>query len=148
MAKFDYNDFNVLRLEIRECQFEGAWIEVGLKAVPARVSARNNTLNESYRSTNTTNIAEDKNMTQARYTELLDQFTEQKKTKRTAESEKVKEITQLQNRNNQLQTDYENAKLTTVQANRKAKEAVDEVDRVQEETVVQQKILDAKTVEV
>ena len=63
MAKFEYNDFNVLRLDIRECQFEGAWIEVGLKAVPARVSNRNNTLNESYRSNTTTDTAVDKNMT-------------------------------------------------------------------------------------
>ncbi len=72
LSKFEYDDFNVLRLDVRECSFEGAWIEVGLKAVPAaRTSARNNTLNESYRSNMTTDTAADKNMTQARYTELL-----------------------------------------------------------------------------
>ena len=54
MAKFSYDDFNVLRINIGECQYEGSWIEVGLKAVPAnRSSNRANTLDSSYRSTTT-----------------------------------------------------------------------------------------------
>jgi len=35
-------------------------------------------------------------MTSARYTELLDKFADQKKQKRTAETEKQREISQLQ----------------------------------------------------
>ena len=33
LTKFSYDDFNVLRLNLSECQYEGSWIEVGLKAV-------------------------------------------------------------------------------------------------------------------
>lgn len=111
MAKFSYDDFNVLRLNIGECQYEGSWIEVGLKAVPAnRSSTRavgSNLLDSSYRSTTTVDTgaasaSSDPNMTQQRYTELLDKFQEDKKRKRQVEGEKVKEIQQLQQRNNQL----------------------------------------------
>jgi len=64
-------------------------------------------------------------MTSARYTELLDKFADQKKQKRTAEAEKQREISQLQQRNNQLQTDFENAKVMTAGAQKKAKQAQD-----------------------
>lgn len=55
LSQFSYDDFKVLKLDVRDCQYEGAWIEVGLKAVPAnRASSRTNNLNESYRSNATT----------------------------------------------------------------------------------------------
>ena len=50
LAQFSYDDYRILRLDINECQYEGAWVEVGLKAVPATKSSsnRNNTsLNSS-----------------------------------------------------------------------------------------------------
>ena len=56
MAQFSYDDFNVIRLNIGECQYEGSWIEVGLKAVPANRSsnrAAGNMLDSSYRSSTT-----------------------------------------------------------------------------------------------
>ena len=110
MAQFSYDDFNVIRLNIGECQYEGSWIEVGLKAVPANRSsnrAAGNMLDSSYRSSTTVDTgaasgSADSNMTQQRYTELLDKFQEDKKRKRQVEGEKVKEIQQLQQRNNQL----------------------------------------------
>ena len=71
-------------------------------------------------------------MTEANYRELLDKFAEQKKQKRTAESEKIKEIQQLTSRNNQLQTDFENAKVSTAGANKKVKQALDEMTEVEE----------------
>jgi archaellum component FlaC len=40
-------------------------------------------------------------------------FDDLKKQKRVTETEKIKEIQQLQQRNNQLQTDFENAKVMT-----------------------------------
>ena len=60
MAQFSYDDFNVLRLNIGECQYEGSWIEVGLKAVPANRSSNRtpgNLLDSSYRSTTTVDNA-------------------------------------------------------------------------------------------
>ena len=73
MAQFSYDDYNVLRLDIKDCAYEGAWIEVGLKAVPAkRVTSRTNALNESYRSNATTVEQVDmSNMTSQRYNQLL-----------------------------------------------------------------------------
>ena len=57
MAKFSYDDFNVIRLNIGECQYEGSWIEIGLEAVPANRSsnraAASNLLDSSYRSNTT-----------------------------------------------------------------------------------------------
>ena len=55
MAKFSYDDYNVLRLDINECQYEGSWIEVALKAMPASRSSTSNrtsrgALDSSYRS--------------------------------------------------------------------------------------------------
>jgi hypothetical protein len=52
-----------------------------------------------------------------------EKFDQLKKQKRLNEAEKIKEIQQLQQRNNQLQTDFENAKVATAQAQRKAGEA-------------------------
>lgn len=74
LAQFSYDDYNVIRCPIAECAYEGAWIEVALKAtVASRSSNRNGNLNESYRSTTTVGNG-DTVMTQAHYTELLDQF--------------------------------------------------------------------------
>ena len=73
LSQFSYDDFKLLRLDIRECKWEGAWIEVGLKAVPAnRGSSRTGNLNESYRSNATTvEPIDQSNMTSQRYNELL-----------------------------------------------------------------------------
>ena len=78
MAQFGYTEYREHRLEIKDSQYEGAWIEVALKATERRDSTRNaagSSLNESYRSSNT-NVepvaaAESQNMTQANYNELL-----------------------------------------------------------------------------
>lgn len=72
-------------------------------------------------------------MTEANYRELLDKFADQKKQKRTAEAEKIKEIQQLTSRNNQLQTDFENAKVSTAGANKKVKTAAEEAGQVEEQ---------------
>ena len=96
MAQFSYEDFNVIRLNIGECQYAGSWIEVGLKAVPANRSSTRNNLDSSYRSATTVDTpgsgGADANMTAQRYAELLDKFQEEKKKKKTVEVEKVKEI--------------------------------------------------------
>ena len=84
-------------------------------------------------------------MTESNYRELLDKFADQKKQKRTAESEKLKEIQQLTSKNNQLQTDFENAKVTTAGANKKVKIAAEEAGQVEEQIQAQQKILEEKT---
>ena len=88
LSQFNYDDYRILRLEVRECQYEGAWVEVGLKAVPTTGSSRNNNLlNSSYRSsasqvsmrTNTQESAaaeSNPNMTEQHYQELLNQFTD------------------------------------------------------------------------
>ena len=60
-------------------------------------------------------------MTEANYRELLDKFADMKKQKRTAETEKMKEKSQLESKNNQLQTDFENAKVSRAGADKKAK---------------------------
>ena len=60
-------------------------------------------------------------MTEANYRELLDKFQELKKQKRTTETEKMKEKSQLESKNNQLQTDVENAKVSRAGADKKAK---------------------------
>jgi len=52
LALFDYDDFQMHRIEVRECAYEGAWVEVGLKGALATRSSTRNNLNESYRSTN------------------------------------------------------------------------------------------------
>ena len=52
-----------------------------------------------------------------------------------AEQEKAKEIQQLQSVNNQLQTDFENAKVSTAAANRKVKEAINELNKMEEKIV-------------
>lgn len=136
------------KIEIRECEYEGSWIEVGLKAEAAnRSSTRNqSTLNESYRSAaDVAQATADPTMTAATYTELLDKFADQKKQKRTAEAEKQREISQLQQRNNQLQTDFENAKVMTAGAQKKAKQAQDLVTQVEEQIQEQKSALELKT---
>ena len=84
------------------------------------------------------------NMTEANYRELLDKFQELKKQKRTTETEKMKEKSQLESKNNQLQTDFENAKVSRAGADKKAKQAQEEVDRVEAEIESRQKTLDEK----
>lgn len=137
------------KIEIRECEYEGSWIEVGLKAEAASRSSNRNqstTLNESYRSAaDVAQATADPTMTSARYTELLDKFADQKKQKRTAETEKQREISQLQQRNNQLQTDFENAKVMTAGAQKKAKQAQDLVAQVEEQIQEQKSALELKT---
>ena len=76
-------------------------------------------------------------MTEADYRELLDKFADQKKQKRTTEGEKIKEIQQLTSRNNQLQTDFENAKVSTAGANKKVKTASEEAGQVEEQIQAQ-----------
>ena len=71
-----------------------------------------------------------------------------KKTKRAAEGERFKEIQQLQQRNNQLQTDFENAKVMTAQAQKKAKEAAEQVELVEGTIQEQNIILEQRTSEV
>ena len=106
LAKFSYDEYRIIRLEIEECKYEGAWIEVGLKGVPAARSTSNRdniSLNSSYRSsaTNDSHAASahqqsmNSTFSEAQYQELLTQFTDQKKQKRVAEQEKNKEIQQL-----------------------------------------------------
>jgi len=66
LAQFSYDDYKVQRIEIRECEYEGAWIEVGLKAVVASRSSSNRNgggLNDSSRSTATNVDTVDTNMT-------------------------------------------------------------------------------------
>ena len=57
LAQFSYDDFKVMRLDIEECQYEGAWAEVGLKAVPSLRKSNSNrmdtSLNLSQRSSTT-----------------------------------------------------------------------------------------------
>ena len=83
-------------------------------------------------------------MTEANYRELLDKFADQKKQKRTVESEKLKEINQLQQRYDQLQTDFENAKVSTAGANKKVKQAQDEFTDVENEIEAKTKQLEEK----
>lgn len=83
-------------------------------------------------------------MTEANYRELLDKFADMKKQKRTAETEKLKEKSQLESKNNQLQTDFENAKVSRAGADKKAKQAQEEVDQVTIEIENRQKRLDEK----
>lgn len=67
-----------------------------MKAVPATRSTRND-MNSSYRSTtDVASAATDPTMTQTLYTELLDKFADQKKQKRAAEQEKIREIQEIQ----------------------------------------------------
>jgi len=42
LAKFSYNEFKMQKIEIRECEYEGSWIEVGLKAEAANRSSNRN----------------------------------------------------------------------------------------------------------
>ena len=57
LAQFEYDDFNVIRLEIKECQYEGAWIEVGLKGeFGVKTTSTRNKLNMSTRSVTTTDV--------------------------------------------------------------------------------------------
>lgn len=87
LAKFSYDDFTIHKIDITECQYEGAWIEVGLKAAPAaRSSTRNNALGNSTRSAMTdvqsmSSALESggASMTESNYRELLDKFADQKK---------------------------------------------------------------------
>ena len=50
LAQFSYEDFQVHRIDISDCQYAGAWIEVGLKASVATRSSTRNQLNQSSRS--------------------------------------------------------------------------------------------------
>jgi len=54
---------------------------------------------------------------------MMDKFQDQKKQKKAMEVEKIREIQQLQQLNNQLQTDFENAKVMTAGTQKKANEA-------------------------
>lgn len=83
-------------------------------------------------------------MTEANYRELLDKFADMKKQKRTAETEKMKEKSQLESKNNQLQTDFENAKVSRAGADKKAKLAQEEVDQVTLEIENRQTMLNEK----
>ena len=83
-------------------------------------------------------------MTEANYRELLDKFADMKKQKRTVETEKLKEKSQLESKNNQLQTDFENAKVSRAGADKKAKQAQEEVDQVTVEIENMQTKLDRK----
>jgi hypothetical protein len=63
-----------VRLDIRECQYEGAWIEVGLKAVVSSRSsnrANGSNMNDSYRSNTTTVEQADPSLTNQRFNELM-----------------------------------------------------------------------------
>ena len=115
IAKFDYDDFRMHTIEIRECQYEGATIEIGLKASLAmRSSARNqNALNESMRSMTSESsaaVAGDPQAAKARFNELFDEYSDLKKKNKQESSERVKTINNLKSRSNDLQTEFENAK--------------------------------------
>ena len=152
LAEFDYEDFRIHRIDLNECQYEGAWVEVGLKASEAMRSSNRNNLNQSQRSMAATSQAADAisqsdsgvTMTEANYRELLDKFADMKKQKRTAETEKLKEKSQLESKNNQLQTDFENAKVSRAGADKKAKLAQEEVDQVTVEIENRQTMLNEK----
>ena len=83
IAKFDYDDFRMHTIEIRECAYEGATIEIGLKATNAmRSSTRNNALNESYRSEAShmsAAVPSDPQAAKARFNELFDEYSDLKK---------------------------------------------------------------------
>ena len=115
IAKFDYDDFRMHTIEIRECAYEGATIEIGLKASLAmRSSTRNqNALNESMRSMTSESSAAvtgDPQAAKARFNELFDEYSDLKKKNKQESSERVKTINNLKSRSNDLQTEYENAK--------------------------------------
>ena len=69
------------RIDINECKYPGAWIEVGLKASAATRSSTRNQLNQSSRSNMTdvqaaTTSEANPSMTEANYRELLDKFAD------------------------------------------------------------------------
>ena len=73
-----------------------------------------------------------------------DQFQDLKKQKKASEAEKIREIQQLQVRNNALQTDYENSKITTASATKKMQEAVNETERVEAEITQMNSVLEQR----
>ena len=42
LAQFNYDDYRVIRLPIEDCIYEGAWIEIGLKATPSTKNGSSN----------------------------------------------------------------------------------------------------------
>ena len=52
LAQFNYDDYRVIRLPVEDCRYEGAWIEIGLKATPASRNGASSQLNTSRLSLN------------------------------------------------------------------------------------------------
>lgn len=100
----------VRQLALTECAYEGAFIEVGLKGSE----------NATPKSKGTPTGGAEANSS---LVTLLEDYERLKKEKQQQASESARQIQTLQQKNNKLQTDLENAKSMTSLAQRKAQDA-------------------------